>query len=75
MCGDHVDMFICFLVNAGIVLVAINPYQSLPIYDIDTIQAYQGQDMHALEPHVFAVAEEAFKNMSRYYTGIISHPK
>ena len=51
--------------SLGIVLVAINPYQSLPIYDIDTIQAYQGQDMHALDPHVFAVAEEAFKNMSR----------
>lgn len=60
LCNQYNPFF-----RAGIVLVAINPYQSLPIYDVDTIQAYQGQDMHALEPHVFAVAEEAFKNMSR----------
>ena len=49
----------------GIVLVAINPYQDLPIYDVDTIQAYMGQDMGSLDPHIFAVAEEAYKNMSR----------
>ena len=65
--SSHLNIFSCDLDCAGIVLVAINPYQSLPIYDVDTIQAYQGQDMHALEPHVFAVAEEAFKNMSRYF--------
>ncbi|ELT95840.1 hypothetical protein CAPTEDRAFT_112077, partial [Capitella teleta] len=49
----------------GIVLVAINPYESLPIYDNDTIQAYSGQDMATMDPHIFAVAEEAFKRMSR----------
>jgi len=52
----------------GIVLVAINPYQQLPIYDSDTIRAYSGQDMASLDPHIFAVAEEAFKRLSRYYT-------
>ena len=50
----------------GIVLVAINPYQYLPIYDVDTIQAYSGQDSAMMDPHIFAVAEEAFKNMSRF---------
>lgn len=50
----------------GIVLVAINPYQSLPIYDNDTIQVYSGQDMGDMDPHIFAVAEEAFKRMSRF---------
>ena len=49
----------------GIVLVAVNPYHELPIYDADTIQAYMGQDMGSLDPHIFAVAEEAYKNMSR----------
>jgi len=48
------------------VLVAINPYQQLPIYDIDTIRAYSGQDMASMDPHIFAVAEEAYKRMSRY---------
>ena len=54
-----------FLLGSGIVLVAINPYQYLPIYDVDTIQAYSGMDSAMMDPHIFAVAEEAFKNMSR----------
>ncbi|XP_041356072.1 unconventional myosin-Vb-like [Gigantopelta aegis] len=50
----------------GIVLVAVNPYEQLPIYSNDIIQAYSGQDMGAMDPHIFAVAEEAFKKMSRF---------
>ncbi|CAC5367741.1 MYO5 [Mytilus coruscus] len=50
----------------GIVLVAINPYADLPIYGNEIIQAYSGQDMGAMDPHIFAVAEEAFKKMSRF---------
>ncbi|CAL4076665.1 unnamed protein product, partial [Meganyctiphanes norvegica] len=49
----------------GIVLVAINPYQELPIYGADTITAYRGQSMGDLDPHIFAVAEEAFTQMER----------
>ncbi|WAR28971.1 MYO5B-like protein [Mya arenaria] len=49
----------------GIVLVAINPYESLDIYSNDIIQAYSGQDMGAMDPHIYAVAEEAYKRMSR----------
>lgn len=36
----------------------------MPIYDVDTIQAYSGQDMATMDPHIFAVAEDAFKQMS-----------
>ncbi|XP_022081867.1 unconventional myosin-Va-like isoform X3 [Acanthaster planci] len=50
----------------GIVLVAINPYQQLPLYGEDVIYAYRGQDMGSMDPHIFAVAEEAFKKMSRF---------
>ncbi|KAK3748926.1 hypothetical protein RRG08_019460, partial [Elysia crispata] len=49
-----------------IVLVAINPYEYLDIYSNDIIQAYSGQDMGAMDPHIFAVSEEAFKQMSRF---------
>jgi len=49
----------------GIVLVAINPYQELHIYDNDTIFAYRGQNMGDLDPHIYAVSEEAFKLMER----------
>ncbi|KAL3061378.1 hypothetical protein OYC64_009541 [Pagothenia borchgrevinki] len=49
----------------GIVLVAINPYESLPIYEEDIINAYCGQNMGDMDPHIFAVAEEAYKQMAR----------
>ena len=49
----------------GIVLVAINPYADLPIYGPDTISAYRGQTMGDLDPHIFAVSEEAFTKMER----------
>ncbi|KAM9311372.1 unconventional myosin-Va isoform 2-T2 [Gastrophryne carolinensis] len=49
----------------GIVLVAINPYEQLPIYGSDIINAYSGQNMGDMDPHIFAVAEEAFKQMAR----------
>uniref|UniRef100_A0A3B4YF94 Unconventional myosin-Va-like n=1 Tax=Seriola lalandi dorsalis TaxID=1841481 RepID=A0A3B4YF94_SERLL len=49
----------------GIVLVAINPYEALPIYEADIINAYSGQNMGDMDPHIFAVAEEAYKHMAR----------
>ncbi|KAG5333500.1 MYO5B protein, partial [Acromyrmex charruanus] len=49
----------------GIVLVAFNPYNELPIYGNDTIWAYRGQAMGDLEPHIFAVAEEAYTKLER----------
>ncbi|KAM8780865.1 unconventional myosin-Vb isoform 1-T1 [Rhynchonycteris naso] len=49
----------------GIVLVAINPYEQLPIYGQDVIYAYSGQNMGDMDPHIFAVAEEAYKQMAR----------
>lgn len=49
----------------GIVLVAINPYQELPIYGNDTIWAYRGRSMGELDPHIFAIAEEAYNRVER----------
>ena len=50
----------------GIVLVAINPYTELPIYGNDTIGMYRGKNMGDLDPHIYAVSEEAFTKMERY---------
>ncbi|XP_017772501.1 PREDICTED: unconventional myosin-Va [Nicrophorus vespilloides] len=58
---QHKDIY----TYCGIVLVAINPYDDLPIYDIDTIQTYRGQAMGDLDPHIFAVAEEAYTQLER----------
>ncbi|KAG7513176.1 unconventional myosin-Vb-like [Solea senegalensis] len=49
----------------GIVLVAINPYDQLHIYGEEVIDAYSGQDMAEMEPHIFSVAEEAYRTMTR----------
>ncbi|KAL2093411.1 hypothetical protein ACEWY4_010723 [Coilia grayii] len=49
----------------GIVLVAINPYESLPIYGSDIINAYAGQNTGDMDPHIFAVAEEAYRQMAQ----------
>lgn len=46
-------------------LVAINPYDQLPIYGEEVIDAYSGQDMADMEPHIFSVAEEAYRMMIR----------
>lgn len=56
---------LCLSVPTGIVLVAINPYDQLPIYGEEVIDAYSGQDMADMEPHIFSVAEEAYRTMTR----------
>ncbi|XP_070619171.1 unconventional myosin-Vc [Erythrolamprus reginae] len=50
---------------SGIILVAMNPYKELPIYGDTIIHAYSGQNMGDIDPHIFAVAEEAYKQMAR----------
>lgn len=46
--------------------MAMNPYKQLPIYGDAIIHAYSGQNMGDMDPHIFAVAEEAYKQMTRY---------
>ncbi|QQP52398.1 Myosin 5, partial [Caligus rogercresseyi] len=48
---------------SGIVLVAINPYCELQIYGNDQIANYRGKGIGDLDPHVYALAEEAFRRM------------
>ncbi|KAM9265441.1 unconventional myosin-Vb-like [Morus bassanus] len=50
----------------GIILVAINPYKSLPIYEEEVIYAYSGREIGDMDPHIFALAEEAYKQMVRF---------
>ncbi|XP_017838584.1 unconventional myosin-Va isoform X1 [Drosophila busckii] len=49
----------------GIILVAINPYADLPLYGPNIIRAYRGHAMGELEPHIFALAEEAYNKLER----------
>ena len=48
---------------SGIVLVAVNPFSSLAVYSPSIVQAYAGRRKGELEPHLFAIAEEAYRCM------------
>ncbi|NXI55164.1 MYO5B protein, partial [Chloroceryle aenea] len=50
----------------GIILIAINPYKPLPIYEENVISTYSGHETGDLDPHIFALAEEAYRQMVRF---------
>ncbi|CAJ0757419.1 21238_t:CDS:10, partial [Entrophospora sp. SA101] len=50
---------------SGIVLIATNPFQTVPLYSQDIINAYSGKRCGELEPHLFAIAEDAYRCMLR----------
>lgn len=48
----------------GNILIAINPFQRLPhLYDAHMMQQYKGAPFGELSPHVFAVADVAYRAM------------
>ncbi|KRY78776.1 Myosin heavy chain, non-muscle [Trichinella pseudospiralis] len=48
---------------SGLFCVVINPYEKLPIYTESIIEMYKGQKRHEVPPHVFAIADTAYRNM------------
>ncbi|KAF8858812.1 hypothetical protein BDZ45DRAFT_784681 [Acephala macrosclerotiorum] len=48
---------------SGLFLVAINPYCPLPIYTHEYINMYKGQGREETKPHIYAMADEAFRNL------------
>lgn len=49
--------------DVGDILVAVNPFRSLPMYDKVWSQAYNRPDVSALAPHIYRVAARAFNSM------------
>ncbi|XP_041970187.1 myosin heavy chain 95F isoform X2 [Aricia agestis] len=46
------------------ILLAVNPYTDIPdMYSSSTIKKYQGRSLGELPPHVFAIADKAFRDM------------
>jgi myosin heavy subunit len=41
----------------------INPYKRLPIYTESVIKLYIGKRRNEMPPHLFSVADEAYRNM------------
>lgn len=43
----------------------MNPFQRVTLYGPEIIQAYVGRRKGELEPHLFAIAEDAYTRMRR----------
>ena len=50
----------------GSILVAVNPYQILPIYTAEQIKLYKEKKIGELPPHIFAIGDNCYTLMKRY---------
>ncbi|XP_067672763.1 myosin heavy chain, non-muscle-like isoform X1 [Haliotis asinina] len=48
---------------SGLFCVVVNPYKKLPIYTDKVIELYKGKKRHEVPPHVFAIADTAYRSM------------
>ena len=48
---------------SGLFLVAINPYQTLPLYSDAIVHQYRGKRRDENPPHIYAIAERAWTSM------------
>ena len=49
--------------DVGDILVAVNPFQDLPLYGEEWSKAYSRPDVSELAPHIYRVAARAFNAM------------
>ncbi|KAJ2750090.1 class II myosin, partial [Coemansia sp. BCRC 34490] len=50
----------------GNVLISVNPFKDLGIYTHEILKSYENKNRMELPPHVYAIAEGAFRNMVAY---------
>ncbi|XP_066499034.1 myosin-11-like isoform X2 [Hoplias malabaricus] len=48
---------------SGLFCVVVNPYKMLPIYSEKIIEMYKGKKRHEVPPHIYAVTDNAYRNM------------
>ncbi|KAK1894483.1 Unconventional myosin-VI [Dissostichus eleginoides] len=55
---DHIYTYVANI------LIAVNPYYDIPkLYGPDAIKSYKGKSLGTLPPHVFAIADKAYRDM------------
>ncbi|CAF1532811.1 unnamed protein product, partial [Didymodactylos carnosus] len=52
----------------GSILIAINPYKLLDLYSAEYLRAYRNKKFGELEPHTFAIGDNAYQNILREKT-------
>jgi myosin-7 len=55
-----------FQTYTGSILVAVNPYKLINIYNIENIRQYSNKKIGELPPHIFAIGDNAYWSMQRY---------
>eukprot|EP00197_Chlamydomonas_leiostraca_P009765 CAMPEP_0202867474 /NCGR_PEP_ID=MMETSP1391-20130828/9454_1 /ASSEMBLY_ACC=CAM_ASM_000867 /TAXON_ID=1034604 /ORGANISM="Chlamydomonas leiostraca, Strain SAG 11-49" /LENGTH=1634 /DNA_ID=CAMNT_0049547521 /DNA_START=190 /DNA_END=5094 /DNA_ORIENTATION=- len=54
----------------GTILIAINPFAALPhLYGTHMMDQYRGADLGELSPHVYAIADAAYRQMRKEWKG------
>jgi myosin-5 len=54
----------------GTILIAVNPFASLPhLYGSHMMDQYRGADLGELSPHVYAIADAAYRQMLKEWKG------
>ncbi|KRX99147.1 Unconventional myosin-Va [Trichinella pseudospiralis] len=55
----------CIYTYFGIVLVAVNPYKDVSLYDKSIYNLYRNGNVRQLDPHIFGISEEALSSLDQ----------
>ncbi|RDD45946.1 Unconventional myosin-VI [Trichoplax sp. H2] len=56
----HTDIIYTFVAN---ILLAVNPYHELKIYDAEHVKRYHNKSLGQLPPHIYSIADKAYRDM------------
>ena len=58
-------MFNILIFSIGEVCVSVNPYKDIDLYTKNYVNSYKGREIYERPPHIFSIAESAYKTMKR----------